>query len=76
MRPLPTTPSRYISFITSYSTSNRTPHKTFWRIVENGEYASPGVSSFEVILTLWAADPPSTVYDELQEEFVPLMLGA
>lgn len=73
MRPLPTNPPRYISFLTSYDVRNK---KTFWRVVENGEYTTPGVSSFEVILQLWSADPPATVYDELQEEFVPLVLGA
>ena len=67
---LPTNPHRYLSFI------NTMTKKTFWRVVENGEYASPGVSSFEIILTLWASDPPATVYDELHEEFVPLVLGA
>ena len=70
MNTLPTNPPRYLSFI------NTMTKKTFWRVVENGEYATPGVSSFEAILLLWADDPPATVYDELQEEFVPLVLGA
>jgi hypothetical protein len=47
-----------------------------WYIVEHGVYTSFGFSSLDEILTLWAADPPATVYDELQEEFVPLVLGA
>jgi len=72
VRPLPTTPSRYIVFDTSWTN----PNKHLWYIVEHGVYTSFGFSSLDEILTLWAADPPATVYDELQEEFVPLVLGA
>ena len=72
LRLLPTNPPRYLSFIVSVFN----PQKTFWAVVENGRYVSPSVSSFEVILTLWASEPPATVYDELHEEFVPLALGA
>ncbi len=71
LRLLPTNPHRYLSF------ENTSTGGQLWYIVEDGRRSSQeGLCSFGLALTLWAADPPATVYDELQEEFVPLVLGA
>ena len=71
LRLLPMNPSRYLSF------EKTALDKQLWYIIENGKRASEeGLCSFGLALILWADTPPSTVYDELQEEFVPLVLGA
>jgi len=71
LRFLPTNPPRYISF------ENTAFNKQLWYIIEDGKRTSKdGLCSFGLVLVLWAADPPATVYDELNEEFVPLVLGA
>jgi len=72
MNTLPTEPSRYIAFLTSYAN----PKKQFWYVIENGTYATYAISRFDDILPVWRNDPPTTVYDILEEKFVPLVLGA
>lgn len=72
MNTLPTNPPRYIAFIKSWTN----PKKRFWYIIENGQYVTFGVLCVEAVLQLWGTDPPSTVYDESLEKFVPLVLGA
>lgn len=76
MNALPTNPPRYLSFFASIiNTRIIEPKVMFWRIIENGEAVTRSLT-FDAVLVLWAADPPATVYDELHEEFVPLVLGA
>ncbi len=71
---LATTPDRYISF--TNIVINPTNTETRWRVVENGFYASRGCTSFKEVMLFFGGDvPPSTVYDEITEKFVPLALG-
>lgn len=72
---LPQDPPRYICFVNIWVNPQRT--ETNWHVVENGFYASRGCSSFKEVMFFFGGDvPPATVYDEITERFVPLVLGA